>query len=448
MEDRHSAHERAQVNSNDGDHSSQYHDKESLQPSQRSTFRALVQDFSPVWVTWSMNTGILATLMHTLPYQFSGLRTISTVLFVVDLVIFVACSILMILRFALYGKQAWTEIIGDVNELCFMSCFPIAWMTITTLTALIVSEASWGAHPFTIVSYVMWWIAVFWTLLFGVGVYIILALKPLTEARNLSLAIVLPAVATSTAAVEGGILAIYAHEISARLAVPMIILSFMLVGIGFFVALSIYALFLQRILVNDWFDGAKRPTLTIVLGPVGQSASALIALSTASIMHFPEYSRGPFLQEAAAASLHGACMLFALMMFGLGLFWLLFVVCGIMDAVVRGQAKWSPAWYSTIFPTGAPPSYLARLTYTDPCRNNVHGFDTALRADEQSSISRPGYRTTHIAGHQRSHQRWLHRPSNREAQNSHRKGRSKTEEEGVSRKAQSCTNFKLPWVTS
>lgn len=325
---------------------------ESTEPRRRSIVRALVQDFSPVWVTWSMNLGILAILMHILPYQFNGLRTISAVLFVAALVVFILCITLISLRFILYGKAAWNEITSDVNELCFMACFPISWMTVTSLTVLIVSNASWGGHPFTIVGYVMYWISVFAVLFLGVGIYVILTIKQLTEARTLTLSIILPAVATSTAALEGGVLALYAKDISADLAVPVIIVSFMLVGIGFFVAILISALFLQRILATSWYDGIKRPTLMILLGPTGQSAAALLVLSDASTLHFPQYERGTALQPSVAAALHGACLLFALMLFGLGVFWTLWGVYAIIDAVVRREAKWTPAWYSTVFPTG------------------------------------------------------------------------------------------------
>ena len=321
-------------------------------PRRRSAVRALIQDFSPVWVTWSMNLGILATLTHTLPYQFNGLRTISAVLFVADLLVFIICSVLMILRFVIHGKSAWQEITGDVNELCFMACYPISWMTLTTLTALIVSTSFWGGYAFTIVSYVMWWIAVFWTLLFAVGIYVLLTVKQLTDAPNVTLALILPAVATATTAAEGGLVSIYAKDITARLAVPVIISSFMLVGVGFFLAIMIYSVFLQRILVNSWFDGVKRPQLMMLLGPAGQSTTALLALSTAANMHFPEYSKGTFLQGPTVEALHGACVMFGLMMFGLGVFWTFWAVYGIMDAVFRRQSKWTPAWYATVFPTG------------------------------------------------------------------------------------------------
>jgi tellurite resistance protein TehA-like permease len=299
-----------------------------------------------------MNLGILSTLMHTLPYQFSGLRTIAAVLYVADLVVFILCCTFMSLRFIVHGKTAWNEITNDVNELCFMACFPISFMTLTGGTALIVSTSNWGGYAFTVVSYVMWWIVVVWCMVFGVGIYVILTLKNLTESRNLTLAIILPAVATSTAAVEGGIVSVYGNGITARMAVPAIIVGFMLVGVGFLLGMTILALFLNRILANSWFDGIKRPTLMMLLGPTCQSTAALLILSMAASMHFPEYNKGTFLHETTATALHGACVLLALMILGLGIFWGLWGVYGIMDAVVRGDAKWTPAWYSSLFPTG------------------------------------------------------------------------------------------------
>ena len=339
---------------NGGDHV----DKEASAPAKRSAVRALIQDFSPVWFTWCMNSGILSLLIHVLPYQFNGQHQISTVLFVIDLVLFVICSILMLLRFGLYGKAAVKELALDVQELCFMGTWVISWMTLVSLTAVIVSNAYWGGKAFTIVAVVMWWIAVAWTMLTFLVIYLILTQKELTAAKNLSLAIILPAVATATTAVEGGLVAVYAFEISARLAVPMIVVSYLMLGIGLLVALLIYALWLQRLLVTGWFPGEKQPSLCLLLGPTGQSATGFLVLARASKMHFGAYNKGTFLQESSATALHGGSVLLALLVYGLGVFWLLFTVYGILDATVRRETKWTPAWYSTIFPTGTMNSAL------------------------------------------------------------------------------------------
>ena len=99
----------------------------------------------------------------------------------------------------------------------------------------------------------------------AIVIYAILTKQSLTTVKTLSLSIILPAVATATVAAEGGLICVYSKEMSARLAVPVIIVSFLLLGVGVFLGLSISALFLQRILVTGWFDGIKRPTLVLLV---------------------------------------------------------------------------------------------------------------------------------------------------------------------------------------
>ena len=91
---------------------------------------------------------------------------------------------------------------------------------------------------------------------------------------------------------------------------------------------------------------------------MGQSATALLSLATASTTHFPEYDKGTFLTQSAAEALSTACMLVALLMFGFGVFWMIYGIYGILDAAVRKETKWTPAYYSTIFPAGTMNSAL------------------------------------------------------------------------------------------
>lgn len=78
---------------------------------------------------------------------------------------------------------------------------------------------------------------------------------------------------------------------------------------------------------------------------MGQSATALVALSAASTMHFSDYNRGTFLTGSAAEALSAACMLVALLMFGFGVFWMIYGMYGIIDAAIKSETKWTPAWY-------------------------------------------------------------------------------------------------------
>jgi tellurite resistance protein TehA-like permease len=361
-------------------------------PPLRAPLRALIQDFSPVWFTWSMNTGILSTLSHTLPYPSHWLHIISTTLYILDILFFILCTTLFTLRLTTHRSTAWKEITSDVNELCFLATLPISWMTLTTLTALITSNASWAGYPFTLLSYTMWWIGSLLTLIIALQVYLLLAQHPLTTPTTLSLAIILPAVATSTAAAEGGLISIYAHHINSRLAIPVIITSYLLLGIGLILGLLIYALFLIRLLQTDYFPPSKRPTLFLLLGPAGQSATALLALSAASVMHFPSYTSpdkhtAPFFTTSSADALRAASTLLALLLVGLGIFWLIYSLLALIPTFTfpspfsrthnldnprnphnahnsskSNKSSWSPTYYSTLFPTGTLNSALTLLS--------------------------------------------------------------------------------------
>ncbi len=78
---------------------------------------------------------------------------------------------------------------------------------------------------------------------------------------------------------------------------------------------------------------------------MGQSATALMTLSNASKIHFPGYHEGTFLTQSTAEALSAACMLLALLMFGFGVFWMIFGIYGIIDAAIKKETKWTPAWY-------------------------------------------------------------------------------------------------------
>lgn len=162
-----------QTATSDGFHS---HDKSESQkqPHERSAIRALIQDFSPVWFLYCMNAGIIAIVLHQLPYQFDGLGILSVIAFMVELVLFVIFSLIFLARFAMFGKQAFHEITGDIQDLSFLACWPISWLTLSSLVALIVSTAGWGGHAFSIVAYVMWWIGLAFMLIIFFFILIIM----------------------------------------------------------------------------------------------------------------------------------------------------------------------------------------------------------------------------------------------------------------------------------
>lgn len=248
----------------------------------KSAFQNTLENFTPVWFVIPMNTGILGILMHLLPYQFRGLPVLSTIMYLADLTFFVIICSMTILRWTLYTKAAQQKAAASIDEISFLGAAPIAFLTITSLTGLIVSNAYWGGHAWSLVAYVMWWFGMGWmlitctkispsfpsstlTIITGVGVCITLFRTNLIDDRSMTPAPVLAAVGVSPAAVVGAQVINYAYDISPRLAVPVIIVAYLLGGVAIWLSIILYAIFFHRLMASGWPEPAKRPALMILV---------------------------------------------------------------------------------------------------------------------------------------------------------------------------------------
>ena len=59
----------------------------------------------------------------------------------IDLVLFILFSLLMALKLAMFRGQAYGELVNDVQQLCLLACWPIAWLTLVAFVSLSVSQA-------------------------------------------------------------------------------------------------------------------------------------------------------------------------------------------------------------------------------------------------------------------------------------------------------------------
>jgi len=312
-----------------------------------------------------MNAGIIGIILHQLPYQFRGVHTLADIAYVVNLVLFIVFSIIFLARFALYRSEAYHEITGDIGQLSLLACWPIAWLTLCALTSLCVSEAVWGGHAFTIVAYVMWWIGVGWTVATLLFILLTMIRHPKASAESggqLPPMVLLPCVAVATLATTGGIIASNSSHISARMAVPVIIVSYLSTGIAMFLAIFLYTLVFYNLFSTGWPDPTSTPQLFILAGPMGQTSTALQVLGSAANTYgrFGGYNEGMFLTSSAAQPLHVAGIMFALLLWGMSTLYVLIAICAMAERAFQKQLSWSPKWNSIIFPLGV---YTTSMIY-------------------------------------------------------------------------------------
>jgi tellurite resistance protein TehA-like permease len=228
-----------------------------------------------------MNTGVLAIIMHQLPYQFKGLPVLTTIMYLLDLVLFIICSVITILRWTMYSKVVIRKTAGNLDEIALYGAPPITFLTLAALTGLIVSKAEWGGHAWSLVAYVMWWFGMAFMLTTckgttlrdllntnqstGMAIFITLFRTDVTDDRGMSAALTLPIVGVATAAVAGALICNFSHDISPRLAVPVIIVGYFLAGWAVWLAIILYGVYFQRLLAVGWPEPAKRPNMMMLV---------------------------------------------------------------------------------------------------------------------------------------------------------------------------------------
>ncbi|KAK3669682.1 hypothetical protein LTR78_010434 [Recurvomyces mirabilis] len=316
----------------------------------RDRLAAIVEDFSFLWFTLSMNTGILSILMHQLPYQFRGLGILSTIMFVFNLALFILFFCIFLLRVAIYPKALVKSCSNDLTELALTGAVPIAWFTLLSQVGITVSTASWGAHAFFLVAYVMWWIGTAVMLTIATLVIVVISKTDITTTEKLTPGIVIPFVGTTTNAVVGALIVNYSDDVNTRLAIPVIIVGYMLTGIGTFAALILYSAYFIRMTNIGLPPPAQRPGLVMLVGPCGQGSAALQLLGTAAKMHFGKYGKGTIFTDTAGEIFSAAGTLLGLMLTGMSVLFTTLAVYCILETAFKRQCKYSLLWWSTIFP--------------------------------------------------------------------------------------------------
>lgn len=107
------------------------------------------------WFIITMSTGVVSILLHQLPYNGNGLRIISEIFFVLNLVLFLLFTFISCLRYILY-PQLFFAVLRHPHQSLFLATFPVGLATLINMTVLVCVPA-WGSGVATF-AWVLWWI--------------------------------------------------------------------------------------------------------------------------------------------------------------------------------------------------------------------------------------------------------------------------------------------------
>lgn len=103
------------------------------------------------------------------------------------------------------------------------------------------------------------------TIVLGIGVCITLFRLNHVDDRSMTPSLFLPAVGLATTALVGAQVVTYAYNISPRLAVPVIIVSYFVAGLAIWLSVILYGIFFHRLMASGWPEPAKRPSLLMLV---------------------------------------------------------------------------------------------------------------------------------------------------------------------------------------
>lgn len=313
-------------------------------------WRRVVRNFSPSWFSVTMGTGIVSTLLITIPFKTDWLYWLSVVFFVLNVILFSAAFVMSVLRYSLY-PEIWGVMLADPNNSLFLGTIPMGFATIVEMWIFICIPA-WNAPWVTTFAWILWMIdsLVAASVTLGLPLLIMTTDNYHHTLDRITAAQLLPIAATIVAAGTGS-------EIAEVLPNPnhafgTLLTCYVMWGMATPMAMIVIAMYYQRLTLHKLPAREVIVSCFLPLGPCG--------FGSYTIFHLGKVSRDVFAQTdifretTTAGAVAGEIayvfgFLAALILWGFGLVWLTFALASIYKS---RPFPFSMGWWGFTFPLG------------------------------------------------------------------------------------------------
>lgn len=245
------------------------------------TYGQRIKHFTWANYTLTMATGGISTLVAIQPHSFPGLISIGAVFFILNLIFFTAITLTMILRFTKYAGSFKASITHE-REGLFLGPFLLSIATIITGTQKYIIEAYDQDHPNRAWAITMMAVA-FWSYTFiafclASFQYSFLFCFHTYKLNSFMPSWLLPIFPVMLAGTIASVIA-KSQPVSSRM--PIIVAGLGCQGLGFTVAILMYAHYIGRLMQVGYPDREHRGAMFIGVGPPSFTILALIGMSNA-----------------------------------------------------------------------------------------------------------------------------------------------------------------------
>jgi len=278
--------------------------------------------------------------------------TRSTVVTIFTLIVFL---LIYLFRVMLFPRHIVNQFRHNVMEAACLASISISFTTIIQMMALTLT-ASWSPG-WGMAAWVMWWLNAAMAAICCIALpYVFTKVEGLTI-DWVPPAVLLPLIAALTAAAGGGVVCRYG-AVSPELQVPVIIVSYLFIGLGLPLSVVVDAVFLARVSDQAFTVQQKVYQLMILCGPLGQGSFALQILGTCVQRGaFAKYDNSSFVSVTGAKTVPTISEWLGLITWGYGTFWWAVACVAILHYLLtnpRELLRWDKslsAW-SMVFPWG------------------------------------------------------------------------------------------------
>ncbi|MGI5200056.1 TDT family transporter [Spirillospora sp. CA-108201] len=306
----------------------------------------------PNWYAAVMGTSIVANGANALPVDVPGLHAFAVAVWAGSLLMLLALMAARAVHFARHADVARSQLLDNPATAVFYGCPPMAMLAVGYGTLMLGPEVL-GARTAVALDAVLWTLGTLYAVLAAAGVPYLMITRHRPGPANPTW--LLPVVAPMVAAALGPALVPHLPEGQAR--ATLLFGCYGLFGASLLATLVLLPGIWARLAGGPPSPVALTPTLFLVLGPLGQSTTAVVQMANAAGQAAPGY----------AAAMRAFAVLYGAPVMGFALLWLAIAATANLRAL-RGGMPFAMTWWAFTFPVGTcvtGASGLARITGLD-----------------------------------------------------------------------------------